>query len=82
MRRPHLFLSLAAGLALAGGSALPVEDVPLEIETTPGAPASRIAWELAQSINATPSLADRAVFADVPWIPGDMKEVVQVTFGC
>ncbi len=35
--------------------------------------------EFRASINAT---ADREVFADTPWIPGDMKEVVEVTFGC
>jgi hypothetical protein len=35
--------------------------------------------DLQERIDAT---ADRAVFVDVPWIPGDMKEVVKVTFGC
>jgi hypothetical protein len=26
--------------------------------------------------------ADREVFADVPWIPSEMQEVVTVLFGC
>jgi hypothetical protein len=35
--------------------------------------------ELQAKIDAT---AAHAAFADVPWIPGDLKEVVEVTFGC
>jgi hypothetical protein len=26
--------------------------------------------------------ADHELFADVPWIPGDLKEVVELTLGC
>lgn len=28
------------------------------------------------------AIAEREVFADVPWIPGDMKEVVKLAGGC
>ncbi len=35
--------------------------------------------ELQSKIDAT---AVHAQFADVPWVPGDLKEVVEVTFGC
>ncbi len=35
--------------------------------------------EFQATIDAT---AAQAIFADVPWIPGDLKEVVEATFGC
>jgi hypothetical protein len=35
--------------------------------------------ELQARIDAT---ADHAAFADVPWVPGDLKEVVEVTLWC
>ncbi len=28
------------------------------------------------------AIAEQAIFADVPWIPGEMKEVVAVVMGC
>jgi len=28
------------------------------------------------------AIAERGIFADVPWIPGDMKEVVKLAGGC
>jgi len=41
--------------------------------------AESLCRDLQERIDAT---ADRAAFVDAPWIPGDMKEVVKVTFGC
>jgi len=35
--------------------------------------------EFQATIDAT---AAQAIFVDVPWIPGDLKEVVEATFGC
>jgi hypothetical protein len=35
--------------------------------------------DLQARVDAT---TDREVFADVPWIPGDLKEVVELTLGC
>lgn len=35
--------------------------------------------ELQARLDAT---ADREVFVDVPWIPGEMKEVIDVVLGC
>jgi len=44
-----------------------------------GTEAASLCQEFRVRIDAT---ADREVFADTPWIPGDMKEVVVVTFRC
>jgi hypothetical protein len=35
--------------------------------------------ELQSKLDAT---AEREIFAEVPWIPGDMKEVVELVVGC
>jgi hypothetical protein len=35
--------------------------------------------ELQSRLDAT---AERAIFAEVPWIPGEMKEVVGLVMGC
>ena len=35
--------------------------------------------ELQSKLDAT---AEREIFADVPWIPGEMKEVVELVVGC
>jgi hypothetical protein len=43
------------------------------------ADAVTVCRELQARIDAT---ADRDIFVDTPWIPGDLKEVVEVTFGC
>lgn len=43
------------------------------------AEAVSLCQELQAKIDAT---AVHAAFADVPWVPGDLKEVVEVTFGC
>jgi hypothetical protein len=44
-----------------------------------GTEAASLCQEFRARIDTT---ADREVFADTPWIPGDMKEVVEVTFRC
>jgi hypothetical protein len=44
-----------------------------------GTEAASLCEEFRARIDST---ADRAIFADIPWIPGDVKEVVEVTFGC
>jgi hypothetical protein len=44
-----------------------------------GSEAASLCEEFRARIDTT---ADREVFADTPWIPGDIKEVVAVTFGC
>jgi hypothetical protein len=44
-----------------------------------GTEAASLCEEFRANIDAT---ADREVFADTPWIPGNMKEVVEVTFRC
>ena len=44
-----------------------------------GTEAASRCQEFRTRIDAT---TDREVFADTPWIPGDMKEVVEVTFRC
>jgi hypothetical protein len=44
-----------------------------------GTEAASLCQEFRARIDAT---ADREVFADAPWIPGEMKEVVEVTFRC
>ncbi len=38
-----------------------------------------VCQEFQARIDAT---ADRDIFVDTPWIPGDLKEVVEATFGC
>jgi hypothetical protein len=38
-----------------------------------------LCFELQSRLDAT---AERAIFAEVPWIPGDMKEVVGLVMGC
>jgi hypothetical protein len=50
-----------------------------EVYRAIGTEAASLCEELRATINAT---ADREVFADTPWIPEDMKEVVEVMFGC
>jgi hypothetical protein len=35
--------------------------------------------DIEAELNAT---AERGVFADVPWIPGELKEIVEVVLGC
>ncbi len=44
-----------------------------------GTEAASLCQEFRARIDTT---ADREVFADTPWIPADMKEVVEVTFRC
>jgi hypothetical protein len=44
-----------------------------------GTEAASLCEEFRANIDAT---ADREVFADTPWIPSNMKEVVEVTFRC
>ncbi len=44
-----------------------------------GTEAASLCQEFRARIDTT---ADQEVFADTPWIPGDMKEVVEVTFRC
>jgi len=41
--------------------------------------AATVCQEFLARVDATDA---RQVFVDTPWIPGDMKEVVEVTFGC
>ncbi len=35
--------------------------------------------EMQVTIDAT---ADRGIFVDTPWVPSDLKEIIEVTFGC
>ena len=58
-----------------------------ELETSPEALAywdldaemRPLCFELQSSLDST---AEREVFDEVPWIPGDMKEVVSLVMGC
>ena len=38
-----------------------------------------LCFELQSRLDAT---AEREIFAEVPWVPGDMKEVVSLVLGC
>jgi hypothetical protein len=40
---------------------------------------SRLCLEFQSRLDAT---AERAIFAEVPWVPGEMKEVVSLVMGC
>ena len=77
------FTSARVALAARAGSATSWE----ELSETPEMAAYRTALagdkqaciDLQATLDAT---AERGVFADVPWIPGELKEVVEAFLGC
>ena len=58
-----------------------------QIWSTPSGQAARLADEKAVEIcraaqAAMDSTADRSAFVDMPWVPPELQEIVNVTFGC
>ena len=77
------FISIQAALAARAGTAADWE----ELSDSPEMTAYRAALaeekqecsDFQAELDAT---AKREVFADVPWIPGELKEIVEVVLGC